>query len=445
MMLSVMTLPPAVVRDVGRSRETLLPSAARSMVAAPRKSRAPMVRVPMPPEPGVRILAEESATDSALMVPVPLTEPWVRVTTGARATVPWWSRAASAPLMVRAPEPARAPAPLKARVPPVTLVGPAKVLVPVRVSVPVPDLVRPLEPVPLMTPPKDPAPATVRPPSLPREMTPPFAPPPEMVFTDWAKPPSERVAPATSARMTSELAERTLAAPAARVPAETVVAPEWVLAPVRVSVPVPALVRPSVPAPAPSWKTPAKVPLRSEALPTVSAALVADPFSTTGAPGVAFEVRLAATTLKPFRRSVPALAAPKATVFSEPAVALSAPAWPSASTPPSIATPPRKVLAPERVSVPAPDLSKPPRPVPALSMGSAIVSAKPLVSILAPPSLTLVVMPAKPGRSAPAMNWPPLKFSSLVSPEVTVIRDSVSVPPSRLTMALVLAPVVPAW
>ena len=91
---------------------------------------------------------------------------------------------------------------------------------------------------------------------------------------------------------------RAVELPIVRVPALTVVAPVWVLTPLRVMLPAPFLVRPSVPTP-PFWRVPLKVVL--VASPNVSVAAVAAWLFCT----VPFPVRERMVLLKPLRRRIP--------------------------------------------------------------------------------------------------------------------------------------------
>ena len=244
-------------------------------------------------------------------------------------------------------------------------------------------------------------------------------------------------APKATAFSEPAAAFRAPALPSASTPALIVTPPVNVFAPESVSVPLPALVRPSVPPPVPFWITPAKAPLRLAALPTVRTALVAETFSTTGVPGVALEFRLPMTTLLPPRRRVPVLAAEKVTAFSDPAAALSAPAPPTASAPASMVTPPVKVFVPERVRVPADFLVRPPSaaaPSPASrSKACPMVMSKVLLSMIAPPALTfaLVTPFMKVALAAVGLKVPPLKLKVEVD-RVLVIALRLKVPPLRL-------------
>ena len=186
----------------------------------------------------------------------------------------------------------------------------------------------------------------------------------------------------------------------------------------------------------PFWSTPAKVPLRFAVFPMVRMAFVAETFSTTGVPGVALEVRLPMTTLLPPRRSVPVLAAEKVTAFSEPPVALSAPALASARAPASMVTPPVKVFVPERVRVPADFLVRPPSaaaPSPASRSKSwAMVMSKLLLSMIAPPALTKTPVELLPEAAAV---MPVRKF-------VLFVLSARKVPPLKLKIAAYLPPPV---
>ena len=138
------------------------------------------------------------------------------------------------------------------------------------------------------------------------------------------------------------------------------------------------------------------------------------------------------TTLLPPRRRVPVLAAEKVTAFSDPAVALSAPAPPTASAPASMVTPPVKVFVPDRVRVPADFLVRPPSaedPSPASrSKAWAMVMSKLLLSMIAPPALTnapvdvLLELPRlmKSVLAARARRVPPLKLKMAVCLAVLV-------------------------
>ena len=118
---------PAFVRSNVPTERRLVATAPveeKLTLAWPRKPSVPTVSVPTPAVPGVMTFAASFATFRAVIVPVPLTVPSVRVTVGVRATLPRWARAAVAPLIVTEAELFTEPLPVKARVPAFTVVAP---------------------------------------------------------------------------------------------------------------------------------------------------------------------------------------------------------------------------------------------------------------------------------------------------------------------------------
>jgi len=147
--------------------------------------------------------------------------------------------------MVRPPVPRALLCPMLS-VPPLRVVPPEYVLLPDSVSVPVPVLLS--APVPDMTPEK--AVLVLSPPTV-RLMAPPVctAPAPANEPMDWLLLPAFHVAP--EATVSAAEADSAFAAVVLNVPAEIVVAPVKLLAPLSTSVPAPVLVRPPVPLIAP--------------------------------------------------------------------------------------------------------------------------------------------------------------------------------------------------
>ena len=184
------------------------------------------------------------------------------------------------------------------------------------------------------------------------------------------------------------------------VPADTVVPPVRVFAPVSTRVPAPLLARARVPA-TPSARTPAKACV-PEATPTVRvAAVAAAPLTTVGVPTVAWVVRPARVTLLPDSSRRPVAPEPKATALPEPR----APELPSVSTPaPLRATLPERVLAapstrapPLTVRPPWMDWAEARVSVPALTVTPPVKALPRLLNVAAPaPFLTRLVAPVMP-------------------------------------------------
>jgi len=203
------------------------------------------------------------------------------------------------------------------------------------------------------------------------------------------------------------------------------------LAPLSVRVPVPILVRATVPVP--FWMMPENVPLLL-VLPVARVPVPATLLVTAPAP-----LRIPAVLLKLARSRVPASLMSE---LMENAVALPA----LRVTPLLIVVTPPKVLTPERVSVPPPavELSvRPPLPEPA-SKALLMVVLLPLTSMTAPPLFTVMATFAgvvtRLARLAASCSVPPLKFRA--SPALSVCNCTAvsKTPPFRLTVAAVDCP-----
>ena len=166
------------------------------------------------------------------------------------------------------------------------------------------------------------------------------------------------------------------------VPADTVVPPVSVFAPVRTKVPAPDLAKANVPR-VPSARTPAKVCV-PEARSTVSVAVVAEtPLTTVGVPTVACVVRPERVAALPASLNSPDAPEPKARLLPEPRapaapkVRLPAPfrttlpervlAAPSTRLPPLTVRPPAMVCADWNTSVPALTVTPPVKALPTLA------------------------------------------------------------------------------
>ena len=104
--------------------EDAVPESLTVIAPAPLKVRAPIVSFVVPPLPLVILSVERSATFTVLIVPVPSTVPWFKVTVGETAVVVLTTNLAPLPLRVIPLLPLIAPVLLKMRDPPLMVVAP---------------------------------------------------------------------------------------------------------------------------------------------------------------------------------------------------------------------------------------------------------------------------------------------------------------------------------
>ena len=193
--------------------------------------------------------------------------------------------------------------------------------------------------------------------------------------------------------------------------------------------------------------TPAKVQPALPALPIVRVAAVELAFCTMGVPKtVALELRALTTTLCPPNERVPVLPALNVTMFSKPAVLLSAPALPTTTFPELTIRPPVKILEPASVRRPGPDLVRAVLP-PLLAMVEAMVRPFRVLlwmtvrSLLAPPASVPPVMVERLLPTALLTKMPPVVMTLVVPVRVMVLAAAAL---KRRLLAVMAASSAPA-